>query len=197
MDLIKAIAKLPCTCGRVVEASTTEAGTRKVCRCGSDILIPNLSELRRLAGKHAYVTNPAELITDSLSKGINPSGDSCLCCKSSNPVRFTCIAECESFVVKGGKSDPNSIPRLLTLLGSFTFLPKLLLLFAGDNRDSFDEPTILGHDVTIEFPLMVCNRCARTGNDPRRPSVAKNLMKKVPMYKDLLAYYPDLRLSFR
>src|SRR3954449_9046146 len=72
------LATLSCSCGRSVFARARDAGGRISCECGNNIAVPNLSQLRILAGADAFVTNPAELIRKLQAEGKNPAGDSCL-----------------------------------------------------------------------------------------------------------------------
>jgi hypothetical protein len=149
--------------------------------------------MRKSAGQEAYATNPADKINRRLKDGINPSGNTCLCCNSPHPLRFELSAECEQIVVKG-QSDNTSIPSLFAKFAAILFLPRFLLFFMGGGGPT-NEPDVMGHDVSVDFPLMVCEACAKSGQDPRKVAVAKNLMQKVPLYQELLAFYPDLKLS--
>jgi hypothetical protein len=52
-----------------------------------------------------------------------------------------------------------------------------------------------GHDVEVTFILPVCNECELSAGSASRPSVAKKIMKSVPLYRELLEYYPNLTLK--
>jgi hypothetical protein len=53
----------------------------------------------------------------------------------------------------------------------------------------------MGHDVEVSFDLPVCGPCEGTAGDVTRPTVAKQVMRLVPQYKELLSYYPELTLT--
>jgi hypothetical protein len=187
------LLNVPCMCGRSLAVNSTQAGAKVSCECGKEIQLPSLSQMRKLAGQDAYATNPADKIKRSLKDGINPSGNTCLCCNSLHPLRFELSAECEQMVVKG-QGDPTSIPSLFAKFAAILFLPRFLLLLMGSGGPT-NEPDVMGHDVSVDFPLMVCDACVKSGQDPRRNAVAKKLMQKVPVYQELLSFYPDLKLS--
>jgi hypothetical protein len=197
MGSTKNSVMVPCSCGRSIEVEITQAGTRVHCGCGAQVQVPNLSALRNLAGKHAYASNPAEVIKRTLADGINPAGESCLCCKSPSPIRFVLHAQCESPIVRNRSNQADSCLKVIAEMVSLLFLPRLLLILMTRNDPPYEEAEVAGYDVAVQFPLMVCERCVRSGQDPRRPSTAKKLMAKVPLYSELLAYYPDLHLSAR
>jgi hypothetical protein len=184
---------LPCECGGSVIAQAGDAGSSIVCRCGRMVRAPRLSELRTLAGQDAFVTNPVEAIRKIQREGHSPAGKSCLVCGGKSPVQYRCDATCESSHLKGGQSDAPGV------LGWLTFFCMAFFLGIGFlfRRGGQSEGVVHGHDVGVTFDLPVCDACAATNGKPTRTAVAKNLMLQVPAYRDLLARYPDLKLSVR
>lgn len=180
-------AKLECTCGRSVVARAKDAGGSIVCSCGQPIAIPNLSTLRTLAGRDAYVTNPVEAIRKMQNDGNDPAGDKCLLCSTARPVIYRCTAVCEQSHVQKTGSDSDGIIRWF-ILPSF-----LNVLLSFQNRGSKFERR--GHDIEVVFNLPLCELCATSTGNPTRSAVAKRLMQRVPVYKDLLEYYPALTLK--
>ena len=188
-------AKVPCVCGGSVTARAKDAGGSVKCTCGKLVSIPNLSKLRAMTGADPFVTNPAEAIRKLQLQGIEPAGDICVLCGSSAPILYACHAVCESSHLKRiPAADSPSIPRLLTLL----FLPHLItwcmLCF---RRSEPAETERRGHDISISFNLPACDPCATTVGNVTRPAVAKQLMVRVPVYKSLLEYYPNMTLSVK
>jgi hypothetical protein len=184
---------LPCGCGKAVIARAKNAGDAVNCSCGRSVAVPNLSTLRTLAGGEAYVTNPVDAINKMLRQGINPAGNVCLLCGSTSPVHYRCEAVCESTHLKrSGGAESNDIPHLL----AYIFLGRwlgALLSGSGGPRNS----EVQGHDVAVTFDMPVCDACAATNGNPTRTAAAKDLMLRVPAYKELLTRYPDLTLSVK
>jgi hypothetical protein len=183
---------LNCTCGRSVAARAKDAGGSISCICGKQVAVPRLSQLRTLAGADAFVTNPAERIRKLQSEGVNPAGDRCLLCGSNAAVFYECQAVCESSYVEKSHADKaNSFPRVLL---SMLFLPLLLNFFLmGRKESAVCEQR--GHDIAVSFTLPVCDPCVATFGNVTRPQNATRLMAKVPALAELLAYYPQLKLT--
>jgi hypothetical protein len=150
-----------------------------------------LSELRALAGKDAFVTNPTEAIKKLQRSGISPAGDKCLLCGATSPDLYRCHAVCESsHLQRVGTDDADSPMQMLW----FLILPKILFLpfVLRKKRTKTDR---LGYDIEVDFHLPVCRPCASMNGDPAKTGVAKDLMKKVPLFAELIGYYPQLRLK--
>jgi hypothetical protein len=183
---------LACECGGNVTVGAGDAGSSIRCSCGSSVRVPRLSELRTLAGQDAFGTNPADVIRRAQHQGKSPTGDNCLLCGANAPTLYRCNATCETSHLKGGSSDAPGILGWLTF-----FCMAVFLGFAFLFRRSGSEGVVHGHDVGVTFDLPVCDACAATNGKPTRPAVAKKLMGEVPAYRELLARYPDLRLSVK
>jgi hypothetical protein len=172
-------------------ARSKDAGCSVACICGNAVAVPRLSELRALTGTDPYITNPVETIRKLQSEGADPAGTNCLLCGSSTPELYKCHAECESSHVKRtGGDDTYGFGRILL----FLFLPVLLALAIISRRRESETFDRLGHDVEVSFNLPVCDPCAKTIGNVTRPAIAKTLMLQVPVYKELLEYYPRMKL---
>ena len=148
-----------------------------------------------MAGKAAYVTNPAEAIRKLQMAGISPAGDRCVVCKSTVPVFYSCEAVCEASTLKAAAADQtgNGIPSLLLRL--LTLSPIRLLRRLLPRHDQLVDAIRVGHDVHISFKLPICDPCAMTAGNVFRSNVAKKLLTHVSEYRDLISYYPDLKLT--
>jgi len=181
---------MSCHCGRTIVARAKDAGGSITCKCGNAIQVPRLSELRQLAGADPFVTNPVETIRKLQAQGSEPAGKTCLLCGSSTPVFYVCNAQCESSHVKiTGGDDMNIFIRVLCVL----FLPAVLafaLLLRGRAPKVAERR---GHDVEVSFHLPVCRPCTGTLGKIT-PARARKLMGKVPVLKELLEYYPRMKL---
>lgn len=190
--------ELLCECGRPTVARSKDAGSTIHCACGRSVSVPSLSRLRTLAGRDAFVTNPAEAIETAIRNGEKPAGDRCVMCGATDPSIYTCHATCETTCVKGGEHESNDMGRLFWLTAVFLVFKFLLFAFwwrgiFGFRRRS-EEFEIRGHDVGASFPLPVCDSCSSTAGGVTQVKVAKHVMSKVPMYKALLDHYPQLEL---
>jgi|1186.fasta_scaffold86147_2 hypothetical protein len=180
---------LPCDCGGTVVAGAKDAGGTITCGCGRAVAVPKLSQLRTLAGADAFITNPVEAIRKQQAQGISPAGETCVLCGSLSPVIYKCHAICEwSYAKRTSSDDTGNLIKLLVL-------PRLWLLASLLSGKEPDESDRRGHDVSISFDLPVCDPCAATAGKITRPSVAKRLMIRVPLYKELLKHYPKLELK--
>jgi hypothetical protein len=184
---------LPCECGGSVIAQAGDAGSSVACRCGRAVRVPRLSELRTLSGQDAFVTNPVEAIRKTQREGRSPAGKTCLLCGGNSPVQYRCDATCESSHLTGGQSGAHGIVGWLAFVCMAFFLG-IGFLFSSDEES---EGEVHGHDVGVAFDLPVCDACAATNGKPTRTAVAKDLMRKVPAYRELLARYPDLKLTVK
>lgn len=186
-------ANLPCECGGSVVATAGDAGGFVNCRCGRSVAVPNLSRLRVLSGKDAYVTNPVDAISKAQRAGQSPAGENCVLCGVQSPVHYRCDATCESPHLKGATSAGAGVLGWLAFFSSLVFVGiGFILRQSGDS-----EGVVHGHDVGVTFDLPVCNACAATHGNPTRASIAKDLMRRVPAYEKLLEHYPDLTLKVK
>lgn len=178
---------LPCTCGATLIARAADAGSAIPCKCGRTVAVPNLSKLRTLAGVEAYVTNPVEAIVKAQLDGADPAGDKCLHCGSTTPVFYRCTAVCEQSHTQRASSEPPGFWHWLLL----PVVVNLLLWSRG--KETYADRQ--GHDVEVEFMLPLCSSCTASVGNVTRTSVAKKLMQRVPLYRELLAFYPNLTLK--
>ncbi len=185
---------ISCNCGQVHAIREIQAGSQIRCSCGRSVDVPSLGNLRQLAGKEAYVTNPAEAIRKSVAQGIEPAGNSCLVCGSDVSNTYRCVAECERSLTKDAQNNENSLVRFLARLISVILIPKLLVIYLFSRPAANSEPQVFGHDVAVEFQLPVCEQCAQAGHDPRKHRVARKMLQEVDLLNQLLEYYPAIAL---
>jgi hypothetical protein len=190
MGMSELRVSLTCDCGRPFSVGSGDAGNLLNCDCGRSISVPSLSKLRSLVGKDAYVTNPAETIRKIQSAGGNPAGERCVLCGSPSPVFYACYALCEATQLKRADDEPNEM--IFSVIKYFVFGP---LAWLPVWRRGSKGAEVVGHEVQVTFTLPVCEPCARIDGNLKRPRLAKQLMANVPIYKELLAYYPQLTLT--
>jgi hypothetical protein len=187
-------ATLTCECGKSHIATEKNAGSQIPCGCGRLVAVPTLSKLRTQAGKDAYVTNPAEAIRKHQRESGSPAGDRCILCGSTSPIHYTYDAVCESSRLKAASSDQSgtNVFWIMLVPGVIRLIRRLV-----KRCDRSTDAVRVGHDIEVSFDLPVCDACTRTAGDMTRPRVSKELMRRVPLYNDLLAYYPNLTLTVR
>ena len=170
-------------------ARASDAGGLIACPCGRSIVVPSLSKLRMMAGADAYTTNPVEAIRRAQHLGISPPSDKCLLCGISADVVYQCHVVCESSQVKRAGNDQSDLGVLRWLLLPAVF--NLLLAFRPREPECLRQ----GHDIEVDFILPLCNLCAASSGNVSRSRVAMRIMSNVPLYKELLTYYPHLKLK--
>jgi hypothetical protein len=182
-------AFLTCSCGETVTARAKDAGGLTACSCGNSVRVPSLSELRKSAGADPFVTNPSEAIRRQHEQGINPAGDRCLLCGSSSAVFYDCKAICESSHVARIDDEVDDVQLFRMILNPFRVLLWQLL------RRRVTRLEKRGHDVSVTFQLPVCDPCSAMTGKVIKVSTAKKLMRRVPLYANLLDYYPRLKIT--
>jgi hypothetical protein len=139
-----------------------------------------------LAGADAYTTNPVEAICKALANGDDPAGTTCVQCGAAAPAIYRCTAICEESHAKR-TADRDSAVRWL-LLPIFVNM----MLWFHHQEEEIDRQ---GHDVEVSFNLPVCDACARPVGNVLRPAVARQFLLRVPVYRELLEFYPNLKLK--
>jgi len=189
---------LTCECGKSHIATAKNAGSQIQCGCGRSVAVPTLSKLRTQAGKDAYITNPAEAIRKQQNEGGSPAGDRCILCGSTSPIGYTCDAVCESSrLLKTASSDQSGSSASHVLWTMLVPSPIRMIRRLMRRHERPTDAVRVGHDVEVSFDLPVCDACAKTVGEVTRLRVCKELMGRVPLYKDLLTYYPNLALTVR
>jgi hypothetical protein len=59
--------------------------------------------------------------------------------------------------------------------------------------ESIDEEAV-GNELCVRFTLPVCRICEASGGSPKMQKSAQLYMMKVPLYRELIEYYPQLTL---
>jgi hypothetical protein len=164
---------VPCECGQSHRVSAGAAGTRLVCGCGREVVVPSLHILRRQADE--AVLGPERLIEAALRRDELPTSPCCVHCGEITADCAFIWAECERAQVKR----PYWTISPLGLLFGW-----LIFSRSGPTR-------VLGRDLTYCLPIRLCEDCyPRLGGRRLREAFAQE-----PLYRRLLDKYPDARLS--
>lgn len=141
-------------CGRVQDVTAVQAGMTLQCLCGSENLVPPLSELRRQAGMAAFEKSTSDTILEMVSDGRLPPGPGCVDCGTVCDER-PLVALCER--VRLGTSESRgqwSGGFIAGILGGLPFFLPLGSWTAGEVREQQ-----LGRDVVVPMPVRICDRC--------------------------------------
>jgi hypothetical protein len=185
------IAQLTCDCGAEIDGHQGNAGSNVDCRCGKSVAVPKLSELRKLAGKSAYATNPADMVRELASNGTNPGSANCLECGASGGDLYRCEVVCEqSYANKAPANEGYGFIHRTASVLMLLFLPFSIWFSKRQNADQ-KEAEIRGHDISVTFPIRVCRPCTLVGCDPTKQRSLRQLLEKASEYRAVLDYYPN------
>lgn len=174
-----------CECGTAYPVSPTAAGLPIDCRCGRSFYIPALSKLREAAGESPIPLNTIELIEQQIHNGHLPDGDTCP--YSGRPADETVYfhVQCESEWTENDDSDDWT--RLLSIL----FFGRIArLVFRSRSRT----PQEFGRDTFIEVPVRIAEEFRDEVLRLRNQSKLKSLLRKTPLYDQLLREYPEAQI---
>jgi hypothetical protein len=177
---------LSCQCGESVTVEETAAGSTVPCRCGRMLVIPRLGELRRQAGIVRPSFSPALEIEAGLLAGTLLEGDKCLVCEAATDGLIYCLAECEKAPIEN--LGPSKWTLLVAFL-TFGFLGSLAVSLASSKSE---DAKVWGEDRTFTLPMRVCPKCQRELTDLEKLAAT---LRRVPVYRRLLAKYPDTVVS--
>jgi hypothetical protein len=172
-----------CECGYALPIAASSAGTSIPCRCGKQVKVPKLSELKRLSGQQVepIIGIADQLRTMYLDKQLPPDTH-CIFCQVKTTDRLECWVECERAHARG--------PSWLTTTAAFLISPMLYCLMV---KKDYDNPSIEGRDVMVRVPLPICQNCLPT--TPRSEGNIRKLLQSVVVYRKLLEAYPGARVG--
>jgi hypothetical protein len=159
------------------------AGTTVTCSCGRPAQVPSLREMRRLAGVREPEP-PLEMVVEALlHAGELPEARHCVLCDTATEGVVWCRAECEQTQNISGWpfALASSLGALISALLGFG------VLVTSDGPDE-----VRGRDRVYDLPLRACEGCR-----PRliTPKELKAALLRVPLYRRLLAKYPQAEVS--
>jgi hypothetical protein len=178
---------IDCSCGQRIGLTAGKAGGAIACRCGRQLLVPTLAELRVQAGQDPYATNSVERARRLVEDGNWPL-EQCLACgsKADRVLRPALVAARAYARREGPDKELMMAKLLLTVFGVFA---ALLAMFKSSSG-SEEEPASRGHDLTLTVPLPVCNHCDPTKHWTKRRTVRK-ILKRVPELAAIFREFPE------
>jgi len=173
-----------CECGNSVPVTAAVAGSIVSCRCGREISVPSLSQLRRAAGRDEYITNAVEVVRKALSTGELPSA-SCIQCHCTTNRVVQCKVVCESTATKRTTfGDDGDLVSAFGRLFSPIWITKKTVVTEIHGRDTIVEPV-----------FCLCEACQESVGNLRRQKTLYRLLRMVPQYEQLLQEYPKAKIS--
>ena len=172
---------LPCECGAVISVTAQQAGSSAACRCGREVPVPSLSQLRKIAGQGAYESGILDTVNRMVREGELPQGETCVISGFPTDDFYNLYIQCE-FVNKKRLLGWGNVIRLLLLM-----IWPLLFWVAG----GFDEEAVEhGHDRGVYAPLRVRKEDHNRLKRIRSQAKLRRLLRTVPIYAELLKEYP-------
>lgn len=138
---------LPCECGQKIEATDLQAGLRLRCRCGREVAVPSLGEIRRMSGSQSHISPGLEIET-LIANGELPSTRNCVTCQDETDEVVDIYAICDTAEVVDSKSSGQ--------LGAFFLFGALGALAVSAWRTT---STIRGSDRDQRLPVRLCSQC--------------------------------------
>lgn len=173
-----------CECGYVLPIAASSAGTIVPCRCGKQVKVPKLSELKRLSGQQAEpLAGIADYLRIMYLEKQLPPDTHCVCCQSKTPEILDCWVECERTYDRNGKGWAMAI--------LFVWSLPLYLLTKAFNRGVAHE--VDGRELIVRTPLSICEKCLSTTS--RNSANIRQLLQRVELYRQLLDHYPQAQVG--
>jgi hypothetical protein len=173
-----------CECGYVLPIAAASAGTFVLCRCGKQVRIPKLSELKRLSGQRVEpIAGIADhLRTMYLEKQLPPETH-CVGCQTKTNETLDCWVECERTWDREGKQ--WGMAMLFAFSVPLWFLARVL---GGARKHEVD-----GRELVVRTPLPICDNCLHSTS--RSEANIRQLLLGVDIYRQLLERYPRARVG--
>lgn len=178
-----------CPCGNPIEVTAAQAGSQVQCACGQIVAVPALSQLRHVAGQSRYEIHIADKVRQMVLDGRLPTGQSCIQCGSNTHSIPTFVIECQRPRTRG-----NSYWKTIFLTLTATLLAPLWMALAifQEVRDADRNPEIIGAEVIVHAPIRLCSECSSKLG--KRQRTLQLLLRKEPVYAELLREYPTSRI---
>ena len=174
-----------CGCGHVLPIAASSAGTVVPCRCGKQVKIPKLSELKRLSGQRVEpIAGIADYLRTMYLDQQLPPDTHCVCCQVKTIGTLDCWVECERTWCQRD-TGPWVIALLFVLSIPLWILARV---FTGVRKHEVD-----GRELVVRTPLPICENCLHTTS--RSEASIRTFLRSVALYRQLLDTYPGARVG--
>jgi len=176
------VFSLDCSCGRRINVTSADAGTRVACECGLELAVPSLSRLRELEGRDPYEAGTVDTIRRLVAHGELPVGE--VCAVSGKPTHD--VMEC--FIVVSSVMLHRERMGLKILLG--LLISPVLFLIPSLSVKVSPAP---GTETWVPTPMRLSNRYHSRYRGASQTRL-RRLLSPVPIYRKLLEEYPLARV---
>lgn len=175
--------RVPCNaCGWETAVGAGQAGGTFVCRCGTAVSVPQLSELRIAAGQTRYTTTAVERVTGMLKRGELPTNQLCPMCGAAAAEVKVIAIECEKISYREAQ-DQTKIA-----IGAFGWIA---CLAAAYRPLPFRPEQTHGRETRLEVPLRFCAACVSQVTALTWKRDLRRFLKAEPAYRELFEEYPN------
>jgi hypothetical protein len=185
---------VPCECGASLSISATDAGATISCRCGRQVQVPRLSQLRISQGLDPAESNVRDTIARMIRDGALPWGQCCAVTAMPTDDSMPLDIQCERSYVQGGRSQFWGV--MLMIGGFFACLPLAIFMWLIGRELFATSPEREGRDVVITIPIWVCRDSQATVRGWSQ-SRLREMLRTVPIYERLLREYKDATFHAR
>jgi hypothetical protein len=164
-----------CSCGQKIAVTQSQCGDTINCKCGNDLLVPQLTKLRKLSGYAEFEVNIVDKLNKLKSDNALPLERDCVSCGILTNNTIECLVQCETLSV----SEKGYLSGLIWNL----FRPTAFMAYGRP------EPEVHGRDISVSVPVRLCEKCAKQFKKSKKTRIA--LLNKSEIYKELFDSYPQ------
>lgn len=184
---------LPCPCGASIPVTPGQAGTEVSCRCGKIVPVPRLAQLRLMAGKDPYATNPVDRIDNMQRAGQLKLTERCAGCLKRTDGVMRLEVCCERTYAEETTGSSGDLSWLM-IFGIFKLSRLLADAISPGSHPRVEESKVLGREMVARIQLRVCASC----QDDHAQSMSRETLvawlRTVPIYAELLDMYPEAEI---
>jgi len=168
-------------CGTDLLVTASQAGGTCVCKCGTNVAVPRLSELRLGAGQTRYSTTAVDRVNGMLKRGELPTNRDCpICGAPADKVKVLGI-QCEKATSTDFQDDT------IIAVAVFGWLAALAAAIRPFNSRAGE---IHGRETRLEVPLRFCSSCILQLTPSTRKRDLRKYLNSDPAYKEVFDEFP-------
>jgi hypothetical protein len=168
-------------CGADIAVSQSQAGGVFLCECGTEVIIPRLSDLRLAAGQTRYSSTAVDRVRGMLKRGELPTKRSCPVCGNVGDTVVHLGIQCEK------ASATDSQDQGILAVAVFGWLAGLAAALRPFNTRASE---IHGRETRLEVPLQFCKSCLPQVTRSTSKRKLRQYLGGEPAYRDVFVEYP-------